>query len=223
MVWYNMEEVKQAFSSWVVPEEGQWVNTKEWNPKYAVTTPDKEEASGVRTEGNSRGGSSRGINSGGNFRGRNNSRGGGYRGGSISNRGNYNSHYDYSGGQNSDSEQYRAVQDWNSENSGIDRGGPTGQSRRGQGYGQDQATVGQSRRDHNYGYDQGLDQRHEDDSRRSRREEGYRSDRDNRRRSGSRDSRREGNYGTQENATTIIERGETAGKGEAPEKSARRP
>ena len=62
-----------------MPEEGQWVNTREWNPEYRVVIPGSGEASGVRGEGSSRGGNPRGSqrgNSGGNPRGRNNSRGG---------------------------------------------------------------------------------------------------------------------------------------------------
>ena len=141
------------------------MNTREWNPEFRIT-PGSREASGVR--GDSRGGGSRGGSSRVNPRGRSNARGGGHRGNNNSNRGNYNPHYDYSGG-NSDTDYYRSEQDWNPESSGVGRGAPIGQSRRNQGYGQEQG----------YG----------DDSRRS--------DRDDResRRSGSRDSRNGVSYG----------------------------
>ena len=47
MVWYDLGEIRTAFSSWKVPEESQWVNTREWNPEFRIV-PGGSETGGPR-------------------------------------------------------------------------------------------------------------------------------------------------------------------------------
>ena len=47
MVWYDLGEIRKAFSSWRIPEESPWVNTRVWNPEFR-TVPDGSETGGAR-------------------------------------------------------------------------------------------------------------------------------------------------------------------------------